>query len=1171
MGLYNPEELNQESQISSLTRGVPESFQAPEEPEPLSFQEHMGLQAKSAEQHNWLVSVAHNGFGDYTKSDPDFNAYEKVLGTKYETKPEYFINADNDEEIENAKRLFDEQEEYSALASRAPSTAFWSGMTWAMVDPMLAVPGFGSIKLAKIGKTISTAKTAAYTGGITAGVLGAEEAILHGNQPERTINESIFNMAAGGVVGAALGGLVAKTFKPRDLSINNFAESIDPALAQTATKEAEAEHIMQYNAQQDSQFAIKKVLEADDDTIPVNYEEVYKNIPVDHHKSIEEILDEHNMAGHTSPITRYWDEQVRANQDPKIVAEEKIKFEAQMADEEELAELLKPKNTEEITNLEDLQKQSTQSMGADYISYDVRVKGIHPRLLKMMAIPYTVNPKIEGMASPSAIVRDFTTISDYVHYPLERVTKKQIPDESSPGKYKEVEERSQVTAPLSFASALEEDWKIGIQFNEAMDRSYIKYLQINSGDTTKWGSVIKSKFNKNIASSKNFDELTMDGLNANDYHAIPEVQERVLYSRNILNNAWKRMQDVGLVDKNQKPFPSYFKVIWDIPYIIKHRTNLLHALSKRYLNKQKVKIQYIKDNGKEASMNGIYDAATSQLNWQPRNGEVLKSITQLGVTTPDDALEAANDSIDNILQMGDSSLQLGDIDRLSFTRNTDSMQPRKVVMGEDDYVALKEFMVKDFRSVMHNYLSSVSRAVNFKKVLDKYGWNSIQDGRKAIRDEFKDYIFRIQNNKTLSLEKRDKLISKLETQRESSIKLFNDLVAIDLGQFQKRSKGDALWRVTNQYNINRLYGGILLSSLGDPIAMTVKNSLPHAVWNGWLSVLKQWATGTHGLKKQDYLNAMTAQQNALNDLTKILIDPSDQGSYGTGIVERGFRKANQLQFKVSITTAWNDYWQKASHNLAEYNITSYLRNPSKKGEAYLKEIGIGSENNMTARIKKMVDKYHEDVRGTFIANTHQWSDQEAAAYFNNAIRTEVHKSPIITEKLDLPRWVQRSEFRKQLLLGKGYMFAANTKLVMSMAARHDAKTLQALILLPLAGMGIQMMYDKIAGRDSDYSLMGWIGRGVDKSGFLSIWSEPFLQIMRSWNGVENFGGRAWIQSPIDYMLGPSGSAANAIFKWVRLGIQGESPDIMTQYQLKSLIPYGNLWYYKLLKAYNRDN
>jgi len=1334
MGLYNPEDEQKNLNQLEHDQGAPDQLPAYDEPKDLSVQEGALLQKRTAENNAWYISAFHNGIGDWTKTDPDFNVATRLEGTKYISKPEYFVNSDNEEEIQAGMKQFNEDEEYGQLAARAPSTAFWSAMAWGGIDPMLAIPGVGTVKIARMAKTVSTARTAIQAGAMSAGAVAVSETILQAGNPERTAAEGAISIAAAGIVGAAFGGIAgrllsktesrladdavatkaapsykdrtiddpasyktaaddavagpdAPSYKDRtiddpasyktaadDAGAGAFAreeriamlkrelaheqKAADDAVANPATQkqsvaddavadptareklsvmlkreadtvsdaaapnyrnsaidnaspysatheqkataareeriamlkrelahEQEAADASKYKGKGGTVDALKKLYSAEQEAADASYKGgtvdalkklysteqeaaddaasslVARKQSMIEVKAILDITNEHTPPPTSKELAARKDPDSYVSMEERIAASDNVMAdgseikdpinpnEVNMVSEEELAEALAPIGTD--AKLLDV---NTQSANAAYMTYDVRIKGLPTWVVKYMTIPHVSNVSIEGLVDASPIVRDFTTRVGYMHIGLE----------DSAGR--------QATAPISLESRMHADMLVGLDFNKDMRDAYLRYLKVNPDDMT---AQVQRTYAQGVRYKK-FNEYVMDAMNDGDRHSIREVENMAKYSRNVVDKVYKDMQNVGLIDKDQAPFKNWFKIVYDMKAILADRIGAENALVKIYVRMRRAVVSYTDDAGRKKNANAIYDTNTKQIDWQPRDGEKLVSVKVEGNIDIQEASQLASESVDNILQMGDKNLALGDIDRLSFTKGTDSKQPRKVIMNNAAYEIMKPYLVKDFNKVMHMYLASASRAINYKKMLDDIGAESLQDVRLRIRDTYKMQVNKIRNFKEatkeqikampkaeqasfITKEKKLAMIKKLGRQALKSEALFNDIAAISLGQFKKRTVADGFWRSINQYNVIRLYGSIVISAVGDPLASVIKNGLPRTVMHGWLSGVKQFVTRTSKLKQQDYRNALTAIQNEIDDLQAFMMNP-DLTPHGTGPIERVGQIGGNLSMKVTGMTAWNQIWQRASHRLAEYNILSYARNPTPRGVSYLKEIGI--DEDAVKAILKMQEKYGVEVRGTHISNSHMWSDRQAADIFNNAIRVEVHKSPIITEVLDMPRFFQRSEMRKSMALGKGFSFAAINKITISALSRHDSQAIQGIVFMTMAGMVVQLLQDKAAGRISNYTAKEWLIRGLDKSGVGSMLLDPAFQVQRAISSKEQFGGQAWINEPTDYILGPSASIINPIYRAIVSKMAGKPVDAKTWNQLKLLIPYQNIWWLK---------
>lgn len=1286
-------------------QGAAPAFEKPNEQssQPMSGRDYALLSNRSAEQTNWVISLLHNGIGDWTKKDPNFNPVNYIKDTKYENYPEYFINADNAEDIDDAKRKVDEFEEYKDLAQRAPTAAFWSAMAWGVGDPALAIPGYGAIRAAKTGAI--AAKTAAITGGITAGVLGAEEAVLQAGNEERTAIDSAINVVAGGIVGAGVGGLVGHFAANNAKVAVNQVDELSGIPGQVAGQVVEPNIV---NAVKQSEDAVKKVLAVSEDNIPADETIVKQNALESYNRPMSDIIAEHNMEGHTSPFMRKWQQDqenlkiergvkiyhgsdavptidalqesysnpsslfgpgtyVTDSEDvartyakksknvmsgilkpgnfidadalpseevvkiinntfsqlsggvkfslktkikvrdiykelknsstyPKTYSNEEIEFALKQVNME-LAEkgfngikykggvetgspphtayvlFGRPKDqilsdsdkyVQNMIKLDELQKiddkeleealtpkggtlETEQSIGAAHISLDAKIARLPNWAIKSMSIPGVRPAWVTGALDDSAFVRAFTQRIYYQHVPFEGNLTGEI-------------------TPVSLFSKIEQDMLEGLDFNKSFNEHYLRYVQV---DPTSHVRAIPAFLRSHKLTSggkyltrREFESEIATAMNNGDKHAIPEVQQMAQYARQILNKGAEKLKKAGVDIGDQ---PNYWRRVYNIPRIMSNRADFEKRLIKNLVNKTKARL-VISEGDKEQIIDAVYDIAKKKLDWIPKKGQELKEMQLVRPMTIEDAQERAREATNDILKMGDKQLQLGDLQRLQWQIGSDAKQARTL---DYDYEDMKDYLVQDFKGLMHQYLSGVSKTTHFKELMDDMQVDNINQGRIKIREEYDMKIDRINNlpekveqrkapsEKLYSRKQKDKMIKALNYAAQKSEKNYNDHVAIALGQFKQRTSSDSFWRITDHFNIVRLLEGVTISSLGDPMAAFIKNSAPDVVWNGWLSELKRFITFTNGMKKQDMRDALTAIQGEMDDGLRFILNP-EYDNIGVGKTERVFQGINQASSKINLLRYWNNFWQRSSHNIAESRILRDINkgwdNLSEKEQQYLLEGSI--DKSMAERILRQQKEFGEDIRGTHISNSKMWSDQEARTAFNNLIRLEVHKSPIITEVGDTPKIVQKRQAYKSMFLFKGYPSSATTKLLMSMATRQDTRSTAGLMMITLGGMMTYVIKEKLAGREPNLELPNLIRQSVDRSGILGLVADPLFQTKRAADSIKKYGGKAWFTEPTDYLLGPNASIINPVYSGImEAGFSQEGISPKTAYQLKALIPY----------------
>jgi len=140
--------------------------------------------------------------------DPYENDMEKIAG--YEDRPDAFIGADSDEEMDLIKKKLDREDSFNEILS--------SGSTWSTVtaelaagiaDPLILLPVVKGISVAS--KTGMALQGAAQGAGIGLAASVTRESTFQGMQESRGMDESVLNVltesAMGGILGGAVGAL----------------------------------------------------------------------------------------------------------------------------------------------------------------------------------------------------------------------------------------------------------------------------------------------------------------------------------------------------------------------------------------------------------------------------------------------------------------------------------------------------------------------------------------------------------------------------------------------------------------------------------------------------------------------------------------------------------------------------------------------------------------------------------------------------------------------------------------------------------------------------------------------------------------------------------------------------------------------------------------------------
>ena len=155
---------------------------------------------------NTIGSMINNDVID-APSDPNYNPFEHI--TDDEKLDEVFldnaVHARSEIELDSIrKQVAKEREQKANMTGAGGMTAYLLG---ALTDPINFVPIGGM--LTKAYKAGNVLKGGLQTAGVTAGVVGATEAVLQQNQLTRSGGESAINITASAVLGGVLGSSIS--------------------------------------------------------------------------------------------------------------------------------------------------------------------------------------------------------------------------------------------------------------------------------------------------------------------------------------------------------------------------------------------------------------------------------------------------------------------------------------------------------------------------------------------------------------------------------------------------------------------------------------------------------------------------------------------------------------------------------------------------------------------------------------------------------------------------------------------------------------------------------------------------------------------------------------------------------------------------------------------------
>lgn len=184
-----------------------------------------GLVGASFRQNNTIGSLAY--LPEMGTFDPNWKPPLEELSPDLMVHAPYLATSRNQHEFFSMVQSIEKQRADRREIAAAPGwLSFATGIGTTLIDPTVLAPQAGAIK--KIEGGYSIARSAMALGISGGAAVAGQEAILHGMQQERTLEESAVNVGAGIVLGGLLGGAGAALLNRAGASaVRRAAEGFD--------------------------------------------------------------------------------------------------------------------------------------------------------------------------------------------------------------------------------------------------------------------------------------------------------------------------------------------------------------------------------------------------------------------------------------------------------------------------------------------------------------------------------------------------------------------------------------------------------------------------------------------------------------------------------------------------------------------------------------------------------------------------------------------------------------------------------------------------------------------------------------------------------------------------------------------------------------------------------
>lgn len=622
-----------------------------------------------------------------------------------------------------------------------------------------------------------------------------------------------------------------------------------------------------------------------------------------------------------------------------------------------------------------------------------------------------------------------------------------------------------------------------------------------------------------------FNEEVARAMRRGDVHEIPQVAQAASKMRKDIDNLVQEMQDLELMPKDMK------------------LTTARSWLARRY-NLDKIRA----------------DEAGSKIFRGKIAAKFARDAGQ-DVTSPE-IMERVDATINNILGIGDQQLQLSTVTE-HMTTTAGSFSKKRVLDIPD--VELEEFLVNDAAGIYSSFMHQGSAAVELKKALKARGFDSLLDVKKEIRRESDLIVNKL--SKELSEAIGDKAKADIAKQiKDTQKELTEALQEVDaytkvvLGQYTRKGAGSSPLRLLRKYQVMRLLGGVLISSLLD-IAMPIfRQGLGNTLKLGYSPLLRSFKKTRIAKNELKHFNIGLELEN--NNILRSITDPSFDLQASTSPWEKAADIASDRFGKLTGISYWNNIGRRLAGQISQGRIIESAEALAKGKTLSKKEVtrlaSLGLEVDDLKVIWKEFNTHGVKESGSYITNLENWSKTNKDK-FGKAILKDVDATILSPSSGDIPLAAQQSEVAKTVTQFKSFIFSATNKILISGLQRRDKDVLIGLVALVLLGGTVGIIKDKISGRETDSSLGKFLLNGIAASGVAGIMGEA-VSALNPWFRTQRFAAI----SAESFLLGPSAGLVQDGFS-AMAGIVGDSELTSKDLdKLRRMVPYQNLFYLRLL-------
>lgn len=412
---------------------------------------------------------------------------------------------------------------------------------------------------------------------------------------------------------------------------------------------------------------------------------------------------------------------------------------------------------------------------------------------------------------------------------------------------------------------------------------------------------------------------------------------------------------------------------------------------------------------------------------------------------------------------------------------------------------IEDFLEDDVELVMRRYARIMSADVELTK---KFGRADMRDQIQGVVDDYKSLRGKLDADKKLKPEEREKLRTRLTNEEAKDIRNIEGLRDRLRGTYlmdQKVSGFGRAAQAVQTFNYVRLLGGVTISSIPDIGRHIMVHGLGRFFGDGLAPLITNMKAVKMSVQEAKLAGSATELLNHSRMATWAEItDPyAYQSPFLAFLSNTGsvFSKANGMVY-------WNEFQKDFAAVMTQSRILRNAEKAARKGfdgltkkeQQYMALLGVGRGD--AEELGALFAKHGQKEGSVYIANTEKWvpegaamrKEYDAVRKFRAAVNKEVDTT-IITKGIGDTPLLMDHPIASAILQFKSFMLASHQRMLLRATTDEMAGALSGLMTLVGVGMMTYMFKQLETGRELSDNPGKWVAEGIDRSGALAMFTE----------------------------------------------------------------------------------